>query len=103
VLDWLAQSDEPVVNLDKLTYAGNLQNLASLQGDARHVFVQGDIGDAPWSTACWPSTSRAPSSTLPPNRMWTAPSTAPRTSSRPTSSAPSACWKAVRPTGKRWS
>ena len=46
VLDWLAQSDEPVVNLDKLTYAGNRENLASLQGDTRHVFVQGDIGDA---------------------------------------------------------
>jgi dTDP-glucose 4,6-dehydratase len=49
VLDWLAQSnksDERVVNLDALTYAGNLQNLASLQGDARHVFVKGDIGDA---------------------------------------------------------
>jgi dTDP-glucose 4,6-dehydratase len=45
VLDWLAQSDEPVINLDKLTYAGNLENLASLQGDARHIFVQGDIGD----------------------------------------------------------
>ncbi len=45
VLDWIAGSDEPVVNLDKLTYAGNLQTLASLQGDARHVFVQGDIGD----------------------------------------------------------
>lgn len=45
VLDWLAQSDEPVFNLDKLTYAGNLGNLASLQGDARHVFVHGDIGD----------------------------------------------------------
>jgi len=46
VLDWLAQSDEPVINLDKLTYAGNLETLASLQGDARHLFVQGDIGDA---------------------------------------------------------
>jgi dTDP-glucose 4,6-dehydratase len=46
VLDWLAQSDEPVINLDKLTYAGNLETLASLQGDARHTFVQGDIGDA---------------------------------------------------------
>jgi len=46
VLDWLAQTDETVVNLDKLTYAGNLQNLASLDGDARHVFVQGDFGDA---------------------------------------------------------
>mgnify|MGYP000355406619 CR=1 FL=1 len=45
VLDWLAQCDEPVINLDKLTYAGNLENLASLQGDARHVFVQGDLGD----------------------------------------------------------
>ena len=46
VLDWLAASNEPVLNLDKLTYAGNLANLASLQGDARHVFVQGDIGDS---------------------------------------------------------
>ena len=45
VLDWLAQSDEPVVNLDLLTYAGNPANLASLAGDPRHVFVQGNIGD----------------------------------------------------------
>ncbi len=45
VLDWLAQGDEPVVNLDKLTYAGNRENLAALEGDARHVFLQGDIGD----------------------------------------------------------
>ena len=45
-IDWLAHSDEPVINLDKLTYAGNLENLASLQGDARHQFVRGDIGDA---------------------------------------------------------
>ena len=45
VLDWLAQSSEPIVNLDKLTYAGNRENLASLQGDARHIFVQGDMGD----------------------------------------------------------
>jgi dTDP-glucose 4,6-dehydratase len=46
VLDWFARNAEPVVNLDKLTYAGNLENLASLQGDPRHVFVQGDIGDS---------------------------------------------------------
>jgi dTDP-glucose 4,6-dehydratase len=46
VLDWLGQTDEPVLNLDKLTYAGNPENLASLQGDARYVFVQGDIGDS---------------------------------------------------------
>ncbi|HQD13973.1 MAG TPA: dTDP-glucose 4,6-dehydratase [Ottowia sp.] len=45
VLDWLAGGGEPVLNLDKLTYAGNLANLASLQDDARHRFVQGDIGD----------------------------------------------------------
>ena len=45
VIDWLAQQSEPVINLDKLTYAGNLENLASLQGDSRHIFVQGDIGD----------------------------------------------------------
>ncbi len=46
VLDWLAQSDEPVINLDKLTYAGNPETLKSLHGDARHTLVQGDIGDA---------------------------------------------------------
>jgi dTDP-glucose 4,6-dehydratase len=46
VLDWLAAHDEPVISLDKLTYAGNLENLASLRDDARHVFVHGDIGDA---------------------------------------------------------
>jgi dTDP-glucose 4,6-dehydratase len=46
VLDWLAASDECVVNLDKLTYAGNVHNLADLASDPRHIFVQGDIGDA---------------------------------------------------------
>jgi dTDP-glucose 4,6-dehydratase len=45
ILDWLATTDEPVLNLDALTYAGNLESLASLQGDARHVFVRGDICD----------------------------------------------------------
>ncbi len=45
VLDWLARSDEPVVNLDKLTYAGNLHNLDSLKHDPRHIFVRGDIND----------------------------------------------------------
>jgi dTDP-glucose 4,6-dehydratase len=47
VLDWLAAGGDPVVNLDKLTYAGNRENLRSLEGDGRHVFVQGDIGDQP--------------------------------------------------------
>ena len=45
VLDWLREGGEPVVNVDKLTYAGNLGNLAPLKGDARHTFVRGDIGD----------------------------------------------------------
>ncbi len=45
VLDWLEENDEPVINLDKLTYAGNLENLASVQNDPRHIFVQGDIND----------------------------------------------------------
>ena len=46
VLDWLALGEEPVVNLDLLTYAGNLANLAQLEGDARHRFVKGDIADS---------------------------------------------------------
>ncbi|MGX9220823.1 dTDP-glucose 4,6-dehydratase [Massilia varians] len=46
VFDWLAQHDEPIVNLDKLTYAGNLNNLAGIAGDPRHHFVHGDIGDS---------------------------------------------------------
>jgi dTDP-glucose 4,6-dehydratase len=45
VLDWLAQSDEPVLNLDALTYAGNTDNLRSRETDPRHVFVRGDICD----------------------------------------------------------
>ena len=45
VLDWVQQSDERIVNLDKLTYAGNLENLVELDGDARHLFVHGDISD----------------------------------------------------------
>ena len=45
VLDWLATEGTPVITLDKLTYAGNLANLASLKNDARHVFAKGDIND----------------------------------------------------------
>jgi dTDP-glucose 4,6-dehydratase len=51
VLDWLAGGGEPVVNLDKLTYAGNPANLASLHRDDRHVFVHGDIVDRPLVTS----------------------------------------------------
>jgi dTDP-glucose 4,6-dehydratase len=45
VLDWLSAVDEPVVNLDALTYAGNLENLRSLDGNPGHIFVRGDICD----------------------------------------------------------
>ncbi len=45
ILDWLAQNNEPVLNLDALTYAGNIRNLDSLHGDPRHIFVHGSIGD----------------------------------------------------------
>ncbi|HQZ44486.1 MAG TPA: dTDP-glucose 4,6-dehydratase [Usitatibacteraceae bacterium] len=47
VLDWLGREAGPVVNLDKLTYAGNLANLASISADPRHRFVHGDIADQP--------------------------------------------------------
>jgi len=46
VLDWLSLEKDDVINLDKLTYAGNLENLASLNGNPLHHFVRGDIGDA---------------------------------------------------------
>ncbi|SEQ55443.1 dTDP-glucose 4,6-dehydratase [Nitrosomonas ureae] len=45
VLDWLTQSDEKIINLDKLTYAGNLKNLLTVAKDPRHIFIQGDIAD----------------------------------------------------------
>ncbi len=45
VADWLGSGGEPVVNLDKLTYAGNLSNLSALANNQNHVFVRGDIGD----------------------------------------------------------
>jgi dTDP-glucose 4,6-dehydratase len=45
VLQWIQAETDPLVNLDKLTYAGNPENLSSLKGNARHIFVRGDIGD----------------------------------------------------------
>jgi dTDP-glucose 4,6-dehydratase len=46
VLEWLEKSDEPIVNLDKLTYAGNLENLESIKNNTGHIFIHGDIRDA---------------------------------------------------------
>lgn len=51
VLQWIGQVGTPVVNLDLVTYAGNPENLATLNGDARHVFFQGDICDADCTAA----------------------------------------------------
>ena len=45
VLDWFINHDEPIISLDLLTYAGNLRNLSSLNGESAHHFVKGDIGD----------------------------------------------------------
>ena len=47
ILDWIAAEGTAVLNLDKLTYAGNLGNLASLTNDSHHIFVRGDINDRP--------------------------------------------------------
>ena len=64
VLDWIAGTGEPVVNLDALTYAGNRENLASLEGDPRHHFIQGDILDRPLLEELWSrSYVRMPAST----------------------------------------
>ena len=46
VLDWVGASDEALINVDKLTYAGNMENLASLEGNEHHIFIRGDIGDS---------------------------------------------------------
>jgi len=46
VIDWLSIRDETIVNLDNLTYAGNLNNLSSLENNEDHIFVKGDIGDS---------------------------------------------------------
>jgi len=47
IMHWLQKEQQPVINLDKLTYAGNLSNLASIANDSRHIFVRGDINDGP--------------------------------------------------------
>jgi dTDP-D-glucose 4,6-dehydratase len=60
VLDWLAHVNEPVVNIDKLTYAGNLENLASLKGDARHVLCRPISATVHSCRNCWRSTSLVP-------------------------------------------
>ncbi len=54
--DWLATSREPIIYLDKFTYAGNPETLVSLEGDARHQLEQSDISYPAWSAALGPTT-----------------------------------------------
>ena len=77
-----------LVNLDKLTYAGNLENLKDVEGDPRHVFVQGDICDKELVESLFASMISIMSSTLPLRAMWTVPSRTPRFLSRATSWVP---------------
>ena len=72
-------SDVEIVNLDALTYAGNLENLAGLESDRRHVFVKADISDAPGIEALSRATSSRRSSTLRPRATWIAAFTLART------------------------
>ena len=102
VLDWLAATGEPVVNLDKLTYAGNLGNLAALAGDARHEFVRGDIGDRTLvASLLTPAPAAGRSSTSPRRATSTARFTDRRSSLQPMSSARSRCSRPCAPTGPR--
>ena len=98
VLDWLAQSDEPVVNLDALTYAGNLENLASLEGDTRHIFIKGSIGDfdlvAKLLAEYQPRAIKLPAA-----RSASLVFMARKISFRPTSLVPSTCSRLSAPTG----
>ena len=80
--------DITIVNVDKLTYAGNLENLKDIEGDKRHLFVQGDICDealvSKLFSECSDSMILILSSTLRLRAMWTAASRTPRSSSRRT-------------------
>lgn len=73
-----------LVNLDKLTYAGNLENLKDVEGDPRHVFVQGDICDKELVESLFAKYDSITSSTLPLRAMLTAPSRTLKFSSRAT-------------------
>ena len=102
VLDWVAQGTEGVINVDKLTYAGNLENLSSLQGKGQHIFVHGDIGDSALLHRLLAEHQPRAIIILPPSPTLIALSTARKILSRPISSAPSVCWKPLVPTGLLW-
>ena len=68
----IAETDLRVVNFDKLTYAGNLENLTPVEGNPRYRFVRADICDAAAVERRWPKRSPTPLCTSRPNRTWTA-------------------------------
>jgi dTDP-glucose 4,6-dehydratase len=102
ILQWIASESAALVNLDKLTYAGNLNNLRAVETHPRYRFEQGDIVDRDFlRDLLQRANSRAPSFISPPRAMSTAPSTAPTISFAPTSTAHSACSKKRAPIGRR--
>ena len=94
ILDWLRESDESVINLDKLTYAGNLENFLELAGDPRYAFVHGDIGNKALVEGLLLKHRPRAIINLPPRAMSIVRFTALVSSSRPISLAPSSCLKA---------
>ena len=100
VLDWLQASREPVIILDKLTYAGNPENFATVRNDPAHQLVQGILVTLNWSAACWQSMLPGPFSISQPNPTSIAPYTGLANSFKRTSSARSSCWKLSAHTGE---
>jgi len=105
VIDWLSaihdRHDEPVVVLDALTYAGNLGNLRTLQGDSRLIFVRGDITDRALVSSLCRHISRGPSFISPLKATSTVLFTARAPSYALTSRARSPCWRLPVPGGAR--
>ena len=99
VLDWLALVGTPVVNLDKLTYAGNLQNLTSIEQHPAYISSRETSATSPLSTGCSTGINRARFCISPPRAMWTVLFPAPRRLSAPISTGPSGC---SRPPGPIW-
>jgi NAD(P)-dependent dehydrogenase (short-subunit alcohol dehydrogenase family) len=92
VLNWLSEHKEKVIALDKLTYAGNLENLKSVENHPNYVFVQGDIGNSTYRKLL-KNINPEPSLILPRRVMWIDPFTDPMTLCRPISLVPIVCWK----------
>jgi hypothetical protein len=101
VLQWLAEQRTPVTVLDKLTYAGNLENLASVQQDSRYRFVCGDIVDGALVRRILDEQRPERSCILPRKAMWIAPFSALLSSFAPTSRGLFSCWRLYGDTG--WS